>query len=52
MRSTTILTLLLSAVMSVALFFLKYEVADLEQELGVLNRAIMEDQEAIHVLNA
>jgi len=38
--------------MSVALFFLKYEVADLEQELGVLNRAIMEDQEAIHVLNA
>ena len=52
MRQTTILTLLLAAVMSVALFFLKYEVADLEQELDVLNKAIMTDQETIHVLNA
>ena len=52
MRQTTILTLLLAAIMSVSLFFLKYEVADLEQNLGVLNKAIIADQEAIHVLNA
>ena len=52
MRRPTILTLLLAAVMSVALFFLKYEVIDLEQKLGVLNKKIVQDQEAIHVLNA
>jgi len=52
MRQTTILTLLLAAVMSVALFYLKYEVTDLEQELDVLNRAIVSDQEGIHVLKA
>jgi len=52
MRQTTILTLLLAAVMSVALFYLKYEVTDLEQELDVLNRAIVADQEGIHVLKA
>jgi cell division protein FtsL len=52
MRQTTILTLLLAAVMSVALFYLKYEVTDLEQELDVLNRAIVTDQEGIHVLKA
>ncbi len=52
MRQTTILTLLLAAIMSVALFYLKYEVTDLEQELNVLNRAIVSDQEGIHVLKA
>lgn len=52
MRQTTILTLLLAAIMSVALFYLKYEVTDLEQELDVLNRAIVADQEGIHVLKA
>ena len=52
MRQTTILTLLLAAIMSVALFYLKYEVTELEQELDVLNRAIVKDQESIHVLKA
>ena len=52
MRQTTILTLLLAAIMSVALFYLKYEGTDLEQELDVLNRAIVTDQEGIHVLKA
>ena len=52
MRQTTIFTLLLAAIMSVALFYLKYEVTDLEQELDILNKAIVTDQEAIHVLNA
>jgi len=52
MRQTTIFTLILAAIMSVALFYLKYEVTDLEQELDVLNKAIIADQEAIHVLNA
>jgi hypothetical protein len=34
------------------LFYLKYEVTDLEQELDVLNRSIVTDQEGIHVLKA
>jgi cell division protein FtsL len=38
--------------MSIALFFLKYEVTDLEQHLNNINRAIVTDQESIHVLNA
>ncbi len=52
MRQTTVLTLLLAAIMSVALFFLKYEVTDLEEELNILNKAIVADQEGIHVLKA
>jgi cell division protein FtsL len=52
MRQTTIFTLLLAAIMSVALFYLKYEVTDLEQDLRTLNKAIVTDREAIHVLNA
>ena len=52
MRQTTILTLILAAIMSVGLFYLKYEVTDLEQELDTLNKAIVNDQKAIHVLNA
>ena len=52
MRRTTILTLLLAAIMSVALFFLKYEVIDLEQKLDLLNKKIVQDQETIHVLRA
>ena len=52
MRQTTIFTLLLASIMSVALFYLKYEVTDLERHLNNLNRAIVTDQETIHVLNA
>ena len=52
MRQTTILTLILAAIMSIGLFYLKYEVTDLEQELDTLNNAIVTDQKTIHVLNA
>jgi len=52
MRQATIITLLVAAMMSVALFFLKYEVIDLETELNLLNRAIVSDRELIHVLEA
>jgi len=38
--------------MAVALFYLKYEVTDLEAELDSLNNAIVSDREAIHVLKA
>jgi cell division protein FtsL len=52
MRQTTILTLILAAVMSVALFYLKYEVTNLEKELGALNRKIVVKQKNTHVLKA
>lgn len=52
MRQTTIFTLLVAAIMSVALFYLKYEVTDLEAELDLMNRGIVADQEEIHVLKA
>ena len=52
MRQATIITLLVAAMMSVALFFLKYEVNGLESELGELNRGIVSDRESIHVLQA
>ncbi len=52
MRQATIITLLVAAMMSVALFFLKHEVNGLESQLGELNRAIMSDRESIHVLQA
>ncbi|NQV57458.1 MAG: hypothetical protein HQ503_16475 [Rhodospirillales bacterium] len=38
--------------MSVALFFLKNEVTNLEMELDNTNRTIVSDREAIHVLKA
>jgi cell division protein FtsL len=52
MRRTTILTLIVAAGMGVAMFYLKYRVADLEGELTHLNRAIIADRQAIHVLDA
>lgn len=52
MRHTTLFTLLVAAFMSIALFYLKYEVSSLESELSFLNRAITDDREAIHVLKA
>ncbi len=52
MRQATIITLLVAAMMSVALFFLKYEVNGLESELNELNRGIVSDRESIHVLEA
>ncbi len=52
MRQTTIFTILVAAVMSVALFYLKYEVTYLEGELDALNQSIVDDRESIHVLKA
>jgi len=52
MRQTTAFTLFVAAVMAVSLFFLKYEVTNLEQELEGLNKKIVADHEAIHVLKA
>ncbi len=52
MRQTTILTILLAAIMSVALFYLNFEVTALEDELDGLNKKIISDREAIHVLKA
>lgn len=52
MRHTTLITLFAIGVMTVALFYLKYEVTTLEEELELLNRTIVSDQQAIHVLRA
>ena len=52
MRQTTILTILLAAVMSVALFYLNFEVTELEDELDSLNKKIVSDRKTIHVLKA
>ncbi len=52
MRRAAFVSLLLAGVISLALFALKYQVQDLEDELVKLNRSIFADQEAIHVLKA
>lgn len=51
-RHTTLLASLIVAVMGVALFYLKHEVTNLEDELKKLNRSIVSEQEAVHVLKA
>ena len=52
MRQTTVFAVLLATVMSVALFYLKYEVTALEDEFEILNREIKAEREAVHVLRA
>ena len=52
MRQTTLITFLSVCVMMVALFYLEHEVTTLEEELESLNKTIVSDQEAIHVLRA
>ena len=51
-RYTTVLFLLAAGGISLILFSVKYQVQDLEQELRDLNRAIVADREALHVLRA
>ena len=51
-RNTTLLAILIVAVTGVALFYLKHEVTNLEDELKTLNRSIVAEREAVHVLNA
>ena len=52
MRPAAFVSLLLAGVISLALFALKDQVQDLEDELVELNRGIFADEEAIHVLKA
>lgn len=52
LHRTTLIALLASAVIGVALFAIKYQVRDLENELTGINRQIIAHREAIHVLNA
>ena len=51
-RSTTLLCAILAIGVGLTLFNVKYQVQDLEHELTILNRKIVEDQQAIHVLRA
>ena len=52
MRYTTMLFLLLAGAISVALFSVKYQVQDLEDDLSSLNRSIIMERQSIHVLKA
>lgn len=49
-RATTMLWLGIAAVMGAGLFYLKYDVQELERNLAQLNGEIAEDERAIHVL--
>ncbi len=52
MRRTTVLSVFLAAALSLALFSLKYQVQDLEDEFVGLNRSIAAERRAMHVLAA
>ncbi len=52
MRRTTVLSVFLAAALSLALFSLKYQVQDLEDEFVGLNRSISAERRAMHVLEA
>lgn len=51
-RRSLILWVALAAIVSVALFVVKYEVKTLEEEFARLNREIQRNRDAIHVLRA
>jgi hypothetical protein len=51
-RLATVLWLVVVAFVGFGMFKVKYEVMDLEDELARANRAIVADQDAIHVLRA
>jgi hypothetical protein len=51
-RLTTLIWLALASLAGVGLFHVKYRVQSLEQDLGQINRQILRDQEAVHVLGA
>jgi len=51
-RTTTMMSLLLGAVLTVVLFSLENQVRGLEGELAALDRSIVADSQAIHVLEA
>jgi cell division protein FtsL len=51
-QRTTLIALLIAAVLGVSLFLLKYQVRGLESRLNSTNREIVANREAIHVLHA
>jgi len=51
-RLTTLIWVALASVVGFGLFQLKHKVQDLEDELARLNRAVLAEQQAIHVLKA
>jgi cell division protein FtsL len=51
-KHTTVLFLLLAVGLALVLFSVKYQVQDLEEELGRLNREIAYERQATHVLKA
>ena len=52
MRRSTILWFLIATCLGVALFLVKHEVQQREEQLASLHREILASQEAIHVLEA
>ena len=50
MRQSTTVFILVAGLLSLGLFLLKYEVQDLEREIVRLNGAIVDNREAVHVL--
>ncbi len=52
MRRSTILWFMIAACLGVALFLVKYEVQEREEQLAALHREILANQEAVHVLEA
>jgi len=51
-RQATLLAILLAAALSVVLFGVKYQVQDLEGELSAIDRDVLNEERAIHVLRA
>ena len=51
-RTTTLMSLLLGAVLTAVLFSLEYQVRSLEDELATLDRSIVVESQAVHVLKA
>lgn len=51
-RLSTLVWLALATAAGIGLFQVKYKVAALEGDLGQINREILRDQEAVHVLAA
>jgi hypothetical protein len=51
-RTTTLMSMLLGVVLTVVLFALEFQVRELEDELAVLDRSIVAESQAIHVLKA
>ena len=51
-RNTTLLAILIVAVTGVALIYLKHGVTNLKDELKTLNRSIVAERKAVHVLKA